>query len=203
MDVETIQMNRKEAREAFLAYRSAAADRGTSEDAQIMQGYRLLAQGRTLLNLVETMRTAGVDDKGLPKLAIARADARWCFLTTSTDGSAEFGSDDRPWRLRGRAQGRMIHVPPGTFPQYRWDEDRPGRAQALVPLVPLPLRPKGMLTGYHILREAEWQEIVPQDPFLLRHIAGDLYAVVAAWDLTDLERSVIAARLRDRPMRNA
>ena len=56
-----------------------------------------------------------------------------------------------------------------------------------------------MLTGYHVLWEAEWQQVVPRDPFLLRHIGGDLYSVVAAWDLTDLERSVIAARLRNRP----
>lgn len=199
MDVETISMNRNEARKAFLAYRDAAADRGTPEDEQIMRGYRLLAQGRTLLNLTETMRQVGVDDQGLPKMAIARADAKWCFVGVGTNGSASFGSDAEPWRLRGSAQGRLTSLPASTFPEFRWDERKTTWAQALVPLVPLPLRPKGQLTGYHVLWEAEWQQVVPRDPFLLRHIGGDLYAVVAAWDLTDLERSVIAARLRDRP----
>ncbi len=198
MDVETISMNRNEARKAFLAYRDAVAERGTPEDERIMRGYKLLAAGRTLLNLVETMRAVGVDDQGLPKLAIARADARWCFVDTSPDGSARFGSDVQSWRLRGRAQGRLTTLPAGTLPEYRWDEQRSHRAQALVPLVPLPLRPKGRLIGYHVLWEAEWQKVVPRDPFLLRHIGGDLYAVVAVWDLTELERSVIAARLQER-----
>ena len=131
MDVETIQMGRKEAREAFLAYRSEVADRGTPEDEAIMKGYRLLAQGRMLLNLVETMRKVGVDDRGLPKLAIARADAQWCFLDTSPNGSAQFGSDTRPWHLRGRARGRLTSLPPNTFPECRWDERRTSAAQAL------------------------------------------------------------------------
>lgn len=33
-----------------------------------------------------------------------------------------------------------------------------------------------------------------KDPYLLRPIHGDLCAVVAAWDLTELERSVMAGR---------
>lgn len=199
MDVETIVMDRNKARQAFLAYRDAAAERGTPEDEQIMRGYRLLARGKTLLNLTETMRQVGADDQGLPKLAIARADAKWCHVSIDPSGSAAFGSDEQPWRMRGRAQGRLIRVPVNTFPEFRWDERRNTRAQALVPLVPLPLRPKGQLTGYHVLWEAEWRQVVPRDPFLLRHIGGDLYAVVAAWDLTELERSIVAARLRDRP----
>jgi hypothetical protein len=196
MDVATISMNRNEARKAFLAYRDAAAERGTPEDEQIMRGYRLLARGRQLINLTETMRAVGVDERGFPRLAIARADARWCFVDVSTDGSARFGSDERPWNLRGRARGRLTTLPPRTFPGFRWAALRGTSAQALVPLVPLPLRPKGQLTRYHVLWEAEWQGVVPRDPFLLRHIGGDLYAVVAVWDLTELERSVIAARLR-------
>lgn len=199
MDVTTIEMDPNAAREAFRAYRASAADRGTAEDDQIMRGYRLLARGKALLNLPQSMTTAGVDERGLPRLAIARADARWCFVTIQPDGSAEFGSDEHPWRLRGRAQGRLTSLPVNTLPQFRWDERKAVRAQALVPLVPLPLRPKGMLTGYHILWEAEWQQVVPRDPYLLRHIGGDLYAVVAAWDLTELERSVLAGRLRHLP----
>ena len=33
------------------------------------------------------------------------------------------------------------------------------------------------------------------DPILLRHIAGHMYAVLAQWDLTPLERSVIEKRI--------
>ena len=45
-----------------------------------------------------------------------------------------------------------------------------------------------------ILWEAEW-ETVPRDPLLLRHLAGGLYAVMASWDLTPLERAVLKGRL--------
>lgn len=46
-----------------------------------------------------------------------------------------------------------------------------------------------------MLFEAEWRPEPPKDPALLRHIGGDLYSVVAVWDLTELERAVLAGRL--------
>lgn len=38
----------------------------------------------------------------------------------------------------------------------------------------------------------------PVDPALLKHIGGDLYAVVATWDLTDLERAVLDGHRAER-----
>src|SRR5258708_4807132 len=43
-------------------------------------------------------------------------------------------------------------------------------AEAIVPLVPVHLRPKRGLENYHILWEAEWTRVVPRDPMLLRRI---------------------------------
>jgi hypothetical protein len=47
-----------------------------------------------------------------------------------------------------------------------------------------------------VLWEADWKvhPVPPGDPALLKHIGGDLYAVVAVWDLTPLEQAVLAAR---------
>jgi hypothetical protein len=39
-----------------------------------------------------------------------------------------------------------------------------------------------------------WNEIPARDPALLRHIRGDLWAVLAVWDLTELERAVLGQR---------
>jgi hypothetical protein len=36
----------------------------------------------------------------------------------------------------------------------------------------------------------------PEDPALLKHIGGDLYAVLAVWNLTELERAVLSGRGR-------
>ena len=47
------------------------------------------------------------------------------------------------------------------------------------------------LDRYFILWEADWQRRAPVDPALLRPVGGDLYVVVATWDLTDLERAVL------------
>jgi len=66
----------------------------------------------------------------------------------------------------------------------------------MVPLVPVHLRPKRGLANYHVLWEAEWERIVPRDPLLLRQIGrGDMWLVVAQWDLTEVERAALSARI--------
>lgn len=54
--------------------------------------------------------------------------------------------------------------------------------------------PAGTLTGPAV---PGWQPVPPTDPLLLRHLHGDLYAVLAAWDLTPLERAVLAGRFAE------
>jgi len=57
------------------------------------------------------------------------------------------------------------------------------------------MRPKTKLEGFHTLWEVEtWTLEPPRDPVLLRRLGGDLYVVLAVWDLTDLERAVLGAR---------
>ena len=74
------------------------------------------------------------------------------------------------------------------------------RGYALVPLVPADVRPSGQLRNYFILWEVEqWSDrrigAKPDiDPYLLRHLAGDLYVVEAEWDLTELERAIMSGR---------
>ena len=68
---------------------------------------------------------------------------------------------------------------------------------SLFPLVPRPIRPSGRVGAYHVLWDANWHLVPPEDPALLQHVGGDLYAVVAVWDLTGLERAVLSGRLRE------
>jgi hypothetical protein len=70
-----------------------------------------------------------------------------------------------------------------------------GTHEAIVPIIPVHLRPKRGLANYHILWEAEWTKRYPVDPYLLRRLGGDAWLVVAAWDLTDVERAVMSSRL--------
>jgi hypothetical protein len=72
------------------------------------------------------------------------------------------------------------------------------RAGTIVPLIPPRLRPrKHRIRGFHILWEVDsWTPLPSKDPALLRHIRGDLWSVVATWDLTELEMAVLSQRAR-------
>jgi hypothetical protein len=53
------------------------------------------------------------------------------------------------------------------------------------------------LSKHFVLWEVEnWDAAPPIDPILLRPIGGNLYAVVAQWDLTEVERMIIAGTRR-------
>jgi hypothetical protein len=69
---------------------------------------------------------------------------------------------------------------------------------AMVPIIPPRYRPaRSRLPRLHILWEVPaWTLVAPIDPALLRHLRGDLWAVLATWDLTPLERAVLSQRGR-------
>lgn len=88
--------------------------------------------------------------------------------------------------------------PRDTFEPYLRSSRRQGwseSAQALVPMVPPALHPARHLRNYHIIWDAVWIKEPPRDPLLVKHLAGFLYAIVAAWDLTPLEQAVMRGRL--------
>lgn len=214
MDLALIEMPQTDAREAFLEYRRAVRDRHDAEDEQIMRGYRELARGRQLISMPETIRAGGfearrVGGRGrmpgtvfLPRLALCRADARWCHTDgIDSDGAVRFAADAEARFTDRRAWRKHRFMPDGTFdPEQVSPEDGHNRAwgdwRAMVPKVPPALRPTTAMRSFHILWEAEWSRVPPTDPALLKHIGGDLYAVLAIWDLTELERAVLGGRSR-------
>lgn len=196
MDLSTITMPRSEARAKFLEYRRAVKERHDAEDEAIMRGYKALAAGSQLIRLADTISAGGVDKLERPLLAVAQADAQFCWMVRSRTGAVEYSTREQ-WDWRHRRG--IVRLPSGTLPdmplgtQWRsWD-----RHMAMVPPVPPALRPRHSLAGYHILWEAKWTKVAPKDPALLKHIGGDLYAVVAIWDLTELERAVLARRFTE------
>ena len=78
------------------------------EDEALAMGYRAAARGMALIRLSATVQAGGFFDDGLPRIAVARADVRTCFVRV--EGWAPrmtllFG--DEPWpRNRGAAVGR-------------------------------------------------------------------------------------------------
>lgn len=201
--VQTITMPAHEARQKLDEYREGLLGHAaTPEDKGILIGYQALAAGRSLLDLHAVFRACPPDPKGRPALAVARAHWPECFLSVETGGRMRFGHDLGSARHDDRAAWhRRIVLPADTAPAAFRPKSWKSEYRAVVPLIPPNLRPRRALHRYCILFEAEWDPVPPKDPLLIRHLHGSLYAVFAAWDLTPLERAVLAGRLETRGAR--
>lgn len=146
----------------------------------------------------------------VPSLAVCRAEARFVFtLGVQRNGSVEF--IDSLHRSDGYRRGRMTLTTGFSLdPSFnegrsieRWDS---GAWSAMVPIVPPKHRPDRGLGSCLVLWEADdwtWRKVPapPGDPALLRHVGGDIYAVLATWDLTPLEKLVLTGRTLDEAVR--
>jgi len=191
MKVEALnQIDRESARELWQKYQTHRAYQ-SPHDAEIAAIYKRIAQGKTVIRALESIRAAGVGADKLPKLAIARADTQRCYFHSRANGEVQF-RDGRWWNHQSKIalKSRTITMDWPEAPQQNFTPE------AIVPLIPVHLRPKRGLANYHILWEAEWTKRYPVDPYLLRRFGGDAWLVVAAWDLTDVERAVMSSRLR-------
>lgn len=208
MELATIELPRTEARKAYLEYRGAIKNaqdteldevraRQLAQDRAIAAGYRQLSIGRQLIRLSTSIRAGGFDDVGRPKIAIARCDFEEVEMTRHPSGEIIY-REWKPGRWAGNADAstardKVIRL------QLAAPQDRTRRqAIATVPPVPPEYRPGAHPRNYHILFDATWRQPTrrrnsraPRDPALLRQLGGDLYAVLAVWDLTEVERAAL------------
>lgn len=221
MNVQTLQLDPRIARVHYADYRkrcaknrearkqrmAAEADRWNrnvaaqltqieQEDAELLKAYKSLCKGERLINVVKTVRDAGFDPKlKLPRLAICRADFE--KVTFWTGGNAY--TDPHPHKTMFRGDKPSV-IPTSAYAaeitnaDWRKGQSLPRSGTALVPSVPATLRPDD-LSRYYILWEAEWTAKAPVDPLLLSRVNTTMFAVVAQWDLTPLEQSILEGRL--------
>lgn len=166
MNVERIVVDKSKARELYQEYKKHQ-HYSAPIDEEIQRTYKVLAQGRTVIQAIKSIEAAGLGADKMPKLAIARADASQCFWRTFNNHGM-FHSEDR-W---SKSRTKIVRA---NFPDMTYQHPE---GRAVVPLIPVHLRPKRGLANYHILWEADWKAI-PKDPYLLRRIGGDLWLVVA------------------------
>lgn len=201
MNVATITMDPEQAKAKLKAFRADKHKDAEIVYRQCAEAYEQLAKGRTLIELSKAIQGGGFFPEMRPKLAVAPADAKEVeFIWPGGDTSATF----RTLKPKTRRVVRELPVPLGRehgltreWNNRSWPKFISG--YAMVPMVPADVRPRtGQLADWHVLWEVEhWADKSltgrpPRDPFLLQHVAGDLWAVLAEWDLTDLERAVMA-----------
>jgi hypothetical protein len=199
MDTERIVLDRAEAEKLWRKYKEHA-NYSSPIDYEIARAYQLLAKGKLIIRALESIVAAGVNEDGLPKLAIAGATAKACFLERHVNGGCTMKSSAN-WRAKSNSydwRAGSFTFPADSFP---WAWDRKSRVyrsehKATLPIIPAYLRPKRGLQNYHVLWEAEWEPLPPRDPWLLRRIGkADLWLVVAQWDLTEVERAALSTRV--------
>jgi hypothetical protein len=196
MDLGTIEITEEEAAARVAEYEKVLEADRSVEDAAILQAYRAAKRGLPIISLSRAFDIGGFHLNGLPKLAIVRADAKkvWVNASNLNNGGTRLVFSDREFaNSRGAlvgAHSTCVDTSVSRPSGQRW------RASTIVPLVPPRHRPnRGRAHSFHILWEVdEWTPAPPRDPALLRHIRGDLWSVLAVWDLTDLERLVLSQR---------
>ena len=197
MDLATLEITQDEARERLAEYTAAVKAERNAEDEAIAAAYRAAARGLPVISLSTAVAAGGFFDNGLPRIAVCRADAATCRVDWEYDRRLVF-RDEQALRWRPVRSLVGLHAvtvqaqrPPGVY------HNAVRSGTTVVPPVPPRHRPKrGRIGRFHILWEVEkWDPTPPRDPALLRHIRGDLWAVLATWDLTDVERHVLAQRV--------
>jgi len=192
-------MPAEEAKERLRAYRKQLHRKADAEYEAIAAGYEELAKGRALIDVEVALQACPRDAKNRPRLAIARSDRREVRYWRR-NGEDVFGADAfaSAWSNAPRGSStlrRRFRVPLQGTAQT---ED----GYAMVPLVPPDVLEgagnPALVKCFTLWEVEQWQErartLPDRDPFLLQHLGGSLYVVLGEWDLTDLERAVMASR---------
>jgi len=213
---EIVTMPKEDALEKFNEYKSALRISRSQHDRMMKAVYNALAEGLGVINPRAAILKAGfVDEINLhPKLAICRADqATVYFRRMHYDDTAFFSSYPSRFiserNLNAQQARHQFFFAPGQlrrFDPWAWEMEKAHplyreTVKATVPTIPPAHRPAPHTLGdYSILWEVEAWEALPRaqrapgDPMLLRPLAhSGLYAVMAHWDLTEVEKMVLGA----------
>jgi hypothetical protein len=184
MNVQPLCVTREQASAALREYKEHR-NIYDQRDWEIERIYRAISKGKVVISVQNGIRAAGLDDLGRPRLAICEAHALRCACQTHDSTEVVFAIANEAGRFQ--RQGR-IRIPWTNRAKTPWQN-----CAAQLPRIPPQFRPAAAtLSSYHLLWEADWTEL-PRDPMLLKRIGKDAWVVLAAWDLTDVEMSVLRA----------
>jgi hypothetical protein len=209
---EVVTLNKDDALEKFNEYKAALRISRSQHDRMMKAVYGALSEGLGIINPRAAIIKAGVESINFhPKLAISRADHDTVFFRRNHwVNEAFFSSSERYFLAHSNkaAQAKRDQFAFGVGQLPRSDElwGKSGNlytqtVKATVPIIPPEHRPTTRHLGdYSILWEVEKWEALPRpqrapgDPMLLKPLAQTgLYAVMAHWDLTEIEKMVLGA----------
>ena len=169
----------------------------------LKSAYYHASKGHKIIDIYQAMQSAGLNKDGWPNLAICRGATPECCFERRKKGAGTFHHEDlSSWNIASNRSS--VSLPEGTFMDLtvkQYPNRNENYRYAVVPTVPAQHYPKGNLDKYFLLWEVEtWYEksqipVPPIDPFLLKRLSPNLFAVLAEWDLTPLERAVIRGAL--------
>lgn len=201
MEVETFALDRKEAHKLWREYVATCKDNPKDKFLEDMKKvYHQLKCGQKVIDIYTIFQRSGLNFNGEPRLAIARATTKTIHCFYRYNGQVVFVDKLSKWSNNSWNEIDAIRIK-NTFPEIpkekRQQYESGIRLEAPVPSIPASLRPKGKLNNnYYILWEVEkWTRIIPRDPYLLRRLTENMFVVVVAWKLTDLERAVMKGRV--------
>lgn len=198
MKIEQIEMTKEEAKKEYDVYKDAVKTNKEHYIEIMKKAFYHLKNGRKIIDIYKAMKKAGIDKDGRPRLALSRADFVNCEFKKEDTGRGVFFSGST-WRNKNVS----LSLPTDTFPAWereevirnnqKWMRIMESELITKVPLVPPLLKPKGSLENLYILWEPKTWELAPpaRDPFLLRRLSENIFVVLAMWDVTPLEQSVI------------
>lgn len=208
---EVVTMPKEAALERFNEYKAALRISRSQHDRMMKAVYGALSEGLGVINPRAAIIKAGVEAVNAhPVLAICRADFDTVFFRRDWNQNAMLSMSSRfylsgPNKTAQKSRQQFCFSNDSLLPFTNWNRTTSPLyheiVKATVPVIPPEHRPQtGALQEYSILWEVEKWEALPRpqrppgDPLLLKPIAQTgLYAVMAHWDLTDIEKMVLGA----------
>ncbi len=191
MNIKQYSIRRDQAYKEWKTYIKGVKDNPKDIFLKDMKAvYNQLKSGRKVIDFYKVFDAAGIHNKWEPRIAIAPANLRIVYCSYYKNGEVVFKAESESWRRNPFMTIKADPLPNEYFGQYEYAKE----LKTPVPKIPASLRPKGDLSRYWILWEVEKWETIPKDPYLLKRLTKNIFVILAGWDLTELERSVIAGR---------
>lgn len=186
---------RKVAQEKWRLYKEATKRSKDPIYKDMKKVYNQLKGGRKVIDINSVFEKSGINSLLQPKLAIARIALKEIYFHYHRSGRLRFSHSS--WDGSSQSGDVLMNgvLPNQTEESFgKYTHSKTGKAP--VPLVPPQFLPKRITNDLYVLWEVkEWEMVPPKDPYLLKRITKNMFVVLAAWDLTELERAVMKGRM--------